>query len=124
MPCACGQYSPMSRDRWFSIMSGHNFLTTCFTFAHDVTLNSGKTVSLLKKQLITQSGRLKKMEERLVQLQESHKKISERLQARYAGSARKDKYIEELEAKLKAVDDKDLMLSQSITKVAKAIFGK
>ena len=64
------------------------------------------------------------MEERLVQLQESHKKISEKLQASYAGSAQKDKYIEELEAKLKAVSDKDLMLSQSITKVVKAIFGK
>ena len=90
----------------------------------DVTLNSGNYVCLLKEQLINQAGRLKKMKEHSVRLEESHKKMSEELQTAIAGSAKKDKRIEELEVKLKAVSDKDLMLSQSITKVARVVFGE
>ena len=60
----------------------------------------------------------------MVQLEDSHKKMSEQLQVVHAGLAQKDKYIEELEAKLKVRNDKDLTLNQSVTKVARAVFGK
>ena len=64
------------------------------------------------------------MEDQVGRLQESHNKISQDLQTAVAGSIQKDQRIEELEAKLKVRSDKDLMLSQSLTKVVKAVFGK
>ena len=64
------------------------------------------------------------MEDQIGRLEESHNKMSQDLQTAVAGSIQKDHRIEELEAKLKVRSDKDLMLSQSLTKVVKAIFGK
>ena len=46
------------------------------------------------------------------------------LQTTQDGLSEKDHHIEQLEAKLKRRDDKDVTLSQSVTKVVKAIFGK
>ena len=60
----------------------------------------------------------------MVQLEDSPKKMSKKLQAANIGLAQKDKYIEELEAKLKVRNFKDLMLSQCLTKVVKVVFGK
>ena len=87
-------------------------------------MNSGKTISLLKGQLIDQACRLKKMEDQVGRLEESHNKMSQDFQTAIAGSIQKDHRIEELEAKLKVRSDNDLMLSQSLTKVVKAVFGK
>ena len=50
--------------------------------------------------------------------------MAELLQAAHADLAQKDQHIEELEAKLKARHDKDITLGQSVTKVARDIFGR
>ena len=53
-----------------------------------------------------------------------HKKMASQLKAVQDGSSKKDECINQLEAKLRHRDDKEITLSQSITRLVKAIFGR
>src|SRR4051812_44294005 len=86
--------------------------------------NSGDVVATLKKRVIHQAFQLKEVHRRISLLMDRHKKMVSLLKNSQVGSSKKDERIKQLEAGLKHRDDKDITLSQSITRLVKDIFGK
>ena len=90
----------------------------------DISSNLGNDVVVLKKQVIQQACLLKEAERRITLLMDHHKKMAGLLKTAQANLSKKDEHIKQLEARLTQRDDKDVTLSQSVTKVVKAIFGE